>query len=387
MRGIVWGVFISSPLFMDIPKKSIAALVGLVIIVGTAFSVSGYDLMGNFSAKNVPWWCVKSPVYIPGGSTSGSGETNPLLRYGLGSNDPRKPGNVSWNTEVPGLARDGTTFQPVGRSGFNNPMKKALEETIKKLDPPTVYEEPGSSSGSSGSRGSDGVLNKNGTRVVIPGVSLPGIPGGDGSGSSGTSQDTKEDPGYWSGKLTCPTDYEVDWQKLQGDCIRIKKLLDDGEFTESTLPVEYKKKLPGCKRFGSWFVQPKMTENDCDDLFIAMWGNPDGNLDMSKLEYCFNMHPDQGNKSWEKVENDCVEYKKNGGYIDPKVLKACEKQIPWWKENVPKKDCEKIFSTMKEYKKFGGDYCDLPVGTKTSYCSKVFSDLKPADFSGCEKGG
>ncbi len=372
---------------MKFSTKSIAAVVAVVIIAGSAASLSGFDISGSLIGKEVPWWCIKYPVYTPGENSSDRGNSNPTPGIGRGV----EPGRYVINSNIPDLRSEGTLREPTAIGRFNDPVKASLREKLKKLDgSPTVSTSGDTSGGTSGSRG-DGTVRKDGSRISIPGVSIPGIPGvSGGEGGNGPSEEVTPKDGYWNWKLVCPDGSGVDYQKVETNCIRIKKALESGQFTEQTLPKEMKAMLPICVRHGSWFKIPKQSDDDCAALqlkeLLYGWDKLTGE-EASKLAYCTKMKPDSFGKTWKKFEDDCIEAKKTGKKLSPEMEKACGNNFGWWNTLLPTDDCKEIFKTMAAYKAAGGDVCDLPVGAKTYGCFEVYSELNTSNVEACYKGG
>lgn len=369
---------------MDIPKKSIAAFVAVILIAGSAMSLSGVNLLGDFVSAKVPDWCIKNPFYQPYSPEGGS--YTPPTTKGIGRAD-LVPG-YSWRFDKPGSITPGSLTKPDISRQLQNPLKDITYKKVKDLDKPLTSEIGGSSTSGGRSGGGQDTIRKGGSGVTIPGVTIPGVPGGSTPGGNTPSQEAKNTDPYWSYKIVCPNGYQPDHDLFESTCPRIKKLLEGGLFTEATLPPDMKKLLPLCNRFGSWFSVPKMSDTDCESLFAAQMSGV--NVDPSKMEYCWKMkNPDMYSKTYTKLNDQCVNAKKNGGPLPPEVKKFCENSIWWWKMvNTPSKDeCKKISSAMSDYKNAGGEYCELPSGDTSSYCSLVYPETMPADYAPCGMGG
>ncbi len=372
---------------MDFSKKSIAALVVVVIVAGSAASLSGFDISGSLIGKEVPWWCIKAPVWHPPTETETNYPPSPVTGRGIGLD----PSGSRVTSMTPDFTSGGTIRQLEKKFRFNHPLQDALKDKLKKLDSsPTADSSSGSRGGTAGSAG-NGILKPGGRSGGSPGVTIPGVPGvPGGGGSKGLSEPPTPKTGYWSYKTVCPDGYWVDYQNLDDTCTRIKKLLDSGVYTEDTLPPEMKKMLPGCKRHGSWFTVPAMSDNDCEAIqakaIVYGWDKLTG-AEASKLDYCFKMKPASYNKPWKKFEDDCIEAKKTGKKLSPEMEKACGDNFGWWGTLLPTDDCKEIFKTVAAYTAAGGNVCDLPFGEKSYGCFQVYSELNTTGAKMCEKGG
>ena len=366
---------------MDISKKSVTALVVVVLIAGSALAISGVNLSGDFMKGQIPDWCIKYPVVSPYSAESGSSTPSPTR--GLSQSLP----GYAWRNATPGSMIPGSRRAPDISMQLRSPLKDIAYKKVKDLDKPLTSEIGSSTSGST-SRGSQGTVRKGGTDVAIPGVSIPDLPGGVTPGGNTPSQEAKGGDPWWSQQIVCPEGYHPDYDLFNTTCPHIKKALESGLFTEATLPPDMKKLLPMCKRWGSWFSVPKMSDADCEALFAAQMSGE--MVDQSKIAYC-NWMKDPGlyDKTYNKLKNQCVNVKKSGGALDSKLKKFCEQNIWWWKmKNTPSEDeCKKISSAMSDYKKAGGNYCDLPMGDSSQYCSQVFSETMPSDYIACGNGG